>query len=245
MRIALGIPHLPGRGRDENLRRLLQTVDGPNIGPVQVFSDVEPNRAWARRMWRWGLSTGADFFLTLQDDVECYPFLPAALDALLPELSPRGILGLAGHHPGLKTVRGPWARSRHWCVGWAYGMWMPTLEGLVALDASGQGGHLTEDSFVNTFAGRTGHDIWHTTPSLVDHLTDLPSTYGNDGRHPFRRSHVRWEGWASDLTDPRYWETPSVPLLDTPRAEWTGQLGGVEMQRSGGPLRGPIVAKET
>ena len=218
--LALCIPHRPDvPARVDNVARLRRELGAEGVA-LRVLDERLPNREWARRMWRWGVASGADFFLTLQDDTELAPRFLECLRALLPSLPRSAILGLGGHHPGLRQAAAPWARSRHWVVGWAYGMWLPTLAGLVDFDASGAHPQLTEDSLVNTYAGAHGLDVWHPVPSLVDHRTDFPSTYGNDGAQPFRRSHVRWEGHdPAWLTDPGYWRPRGgalPPLLQHP-----------------------------
>jgi hypothetical protein len=200
-----------------------------------VLSDRAPNREWARTMWRWGVETGADMFVTLQDDVELAPRFLDILRAMLPAVPSRAILGLAGHHPGLNGQPGPWARSGGWVVGWAYGMSRETLRELVDFDASGIDADHTEDMFVNSFAARYGHETWHPLPSVVDHRTEIESTYGNDGRHPYRRSHVRWDGCDLNvLASPEYWRPKGEPPWIEYGPNWGGiAVAGISLPRIG------------
>jgi hypothetical protein len=240
--IALCIPHRPDiPERAENVKRILAALgeaalSGVTGCQVHVLTDLAPNRVWARRMWAWGLETGADVFLTLQDDVELAPRFLGILRAMLPAVPPSALLGLAGHHPGMKRAVGPWARSGGWVVGWAHAMRRGTLAELVARDASKVGAAENEDEFINHFVAATGREVWHPVPSPVDHRLDLASTYENDGRHPFRASHVRWDGEGVDaapLTDPAHWRVTSTP-------PWLDDLGGAPaLGGMGGPLTPP------
>lgn len=228
--IALGIPHLPDGGeRDQSLADLLAALKQPS-GPVpalagreylsvtcKIFDEKKPNRAWAHDMWQWGIATGADLFLTLQDDTEVMPRFWDALAAMLPALPPRAVLGLAGHHPGCETAYrqdARWGRTRAWVVGWAYAMHRADLVELVAYERSTDP-KLTEDSLINVWCSETGRDAWHPLPSPVDHRLDLPSTYPGNTGHTYRKSHVRWDRepeLLARMVSPDYWKIGRMPL---------------------------------
>ncbi|HLK36568.1 MAG TPA: hypothetical protein VKU41_07425 [Polyangiaceae bacterium] len=219
--VALGIPHLPdGGARDAVMAKLRRTLGTILPEHYREFTDKEPNRVWARKMWKWGLDSGAEFFLTLQNDSEVMPegFWPA-LHAMLETLPRGGILGLASVHPGAREaikLGHRWYRTRAWAIGWGYGLWREDLEALLEHEASSKDGATdNEDQFVNRFVGETDRSVWHPVPSIVDHRTELESNYGNDD-HTNRRAVVRWEGYApGELAAPGFWrlQSPKPPPL--------------------------------
>jgi hypothetical protein len=239
--IALGLPYLPSFSpeRDASLAKLKRDLalpehlgegiftapSHPQLVGYREFTDKEPNRVWARKMWKWGLETGAEFFLTLQDDVEAMPEgFWEALQAMLAHLPRGNVLGLASIHPGARELmsRGHrWFRTRAWCVGWGYGLWREDLEALVQFDAGGAAPTDTEDSFVNRFVGETGRFVWHPSVSIIDHRCDLESSYRNDD-HINRRATVRWEGFdPKELGSEGFWRPQSKqppPLIPMPQA---------------------------
>lgn len=220
--IALGIPHLPDGGprdaRVAHLRLILGTIMPSHR---REFTDKEPNAVWSEKMWRWGLETGADFFLTLQDDSDVMPegFWPA-LQAMLTVLPKGAALGLSAVHPEAIKVRAQghrWYRTQSWLVGWGYGLWREDLEELLAFreDLGEDAAALNEDSLVNAFIAATGRSTWHPVPSIVDHDTSLESNYGND-EHTCRRTVVRWDAYRpAELAAPEFWrlQGASPPLL--------------------------------
>ncbi len=223
--LALGIPHLPDRGaRDERLHALLGVIDSGAGYPerLRVFTDREPNAVWSKKMWTWGLETGAEFFLTLQDDSDLMPegFWPA-IHAMLTVLPKGAALGLSAVHPEAIKVRAQghrWYRTQSWLVGWGYGLWREDLEALLEFreELGDDAAALNEDQLVNVFISATGRSTWHPIPSIVDHDTSLESNYGNDA-HTCRRTVVRWDGYRpGELAAPEFWRLQggtAPPLL--------------------------------
>ena len=73
-----------------------------NVCPYREFTEREPNTVWAERLWQWLASTGADWCLQLQDDVEVAPELLARTPSHATESTPArkaGIVGLTSVHP--------------------------------------------------------------------------------------------------------------------------------------------------
>lgn len=243
--IALGIPHLPDGGkRDQALLELERRLwiyrrdagdayvwdaeeqakgTGPRGHQVmpRFFTDREPNAVWSKKMWRWGLDSGADFFLTLQDDSDVMPKgFWKALQAMLTVLPKGAALGLSAVHPEAIKVRAQghrWYRTMSWLVGWGYGLWREDLEALLEFreELGEDAAAMNEDQLVNAFVSATGRSTWHPVPSIVDHDTTLESNYGNDA-HTCRRTVVRWDAYRpEELAAPAFWrlQGPEPPPL--------------------------------
>lgn len=218
--IALAIPHtpwIPERAASmARLRTALSSDDPAHAGDhYRELTDRAPNAVWSVDMWRWMLDTGADFCLTLQDDVLAAPCFWPALRAMLEQL-PRGhLLGLSGVHPMAAEVarRGHrWYRTTSWVIGWAYGLWRDDLAAFLEWRTSAEGEAYTasiapngEDAVLNAWVGRAKRDVWHPVPTIVDHDVSIDSSYSNDD-HGHRRPWVTWHRYdAADLVRPDFW----------------------------------------
>ncbi len=214
--IALGIPHTPWvPERAESMARLRAEL-GNRPQFYREFDDKASNRVWARQMWNWAVETGADFFLTLQDDVMAAPCFWPALRAMLAQLPRGSSLGLTQVHPvGAEVARRGhrWYRTQAWNVGWAYGMWREDLFEFARYELAAHPA-VNEDELVNQWHGDAGKFVWHPVPTIVDHDTSIPSSYAND-HHSHRRPAVTWRGYAeADLTAPDFWKVSGeVPTL--------------------------------
>ena len=211
--IALGIPHAPWViARRASLVRLLAELAPlcPADTVSRLFAEREGNKKWSARMWAWGAASGADFFLTLQDDVIVpWCFWPA-LAAMLVHLPDRAVLGLANLHteaPDLARMGWPWVPTISYVVGWAYGMRTADLREFVRWTKKNPR-HvraLHEDQLVNRWVKDTGRATWHPIPTIAQHDLSLESTYGNDAQ-PVRWSTETWERYtALELTSPDFW----------------------------------------
>jgi hypothetical protein len=249
--IALGLPHTPWvPERVDSFDRLLSDLHivdhdgdtdeeglpscsgtepldhgkcGPSDGPTwaHIFSDRESNKVWPIKMWRWGLETKADFFLTLQDDVIIAPNFWPALRAMLKAV-PDQVIGLSAVAPGGPEIARQGHRfyaTRSHLVGWAYAMPRALLAEFVAwVDANPKNhAEMNEDQLLNEFVCATGKTTWHPVPTIVDHDVSIESTYGNDD-HTHRRATVTWRAYSeADLEDPLFWaHNGNPPLLACP-----------------------------
>lgn len=233
MKIALGIPHAAWRQeRRDSLARLLEQLGAEPLrdvtGPTEIrtFTDREPNHVWSERMWRWGLESGADFFLTLQDDSLVAPFFWQALRAMLEQLPRRAILGLAAVHPAgpeLASAGERWYRTKSWAIGWGYGLWREDLEAFLAWRAREPAERIrrtNEDTLLNDWVGSI-HDLstWHPLPTIVQHDLSLETNYpGNDREGEWRESSLTWQhvehpdghDLAEELGDPDFWRRSAL-----------------------------------
>ena len=240
-RIALGIPHaiwLPER-RDSMavLRSQLGYEEGTTASfriddtgvhdmiDVCEFTEKETNREWARRMWAWAVSTPADFFVTLNDDSRVAPNFWPVLRAMIQVLPRESILGLAAQHPEgpeLYAAGFDWYRTHAWAVGWGYGMWVSDLAEfcqweLAQPDSRWEG--KGEDSVINEWVVETDRECWHPLPSIVDHDTNLRTTYNSNDQHEFREGSMSCVGMEADITleSPDHWRrNKSIPLRKVP-----------------------------
>lgn len=249
MRIALCIPHLPGiPKRDASFADVTDALgivlheedcggrplghgmcafdDSPDH--LLFLTDREPNWSWAAKMRAWFLSTDADLFLTLQDDVIVSPRFWDELRAMAPHVPKGAALGLSSVHPMQTEIARQglrWYQTRAWLVGWAWAMWR---EDMVVYDAWCRGNEervraTNEDSMLNEWLIESGRSVWHPVPAIVDHDTSIESTYANDA-HVHRRPLVTWRDVQADLTRTEYWlpsgKEPPLLSMPSPRHCW-------------------------
>jgi hypothetical protein len=221
--IALAIPHTPWVGERQQSMARVRAQLGAWAGPYRELTERATNKVWPRRMWEWMISTGAEWCLSLQDDVLLAPYFDLALRAMIEHVPEGNVLGLSAVHPiGAEVARQThrWYRTRSWLVGWAYAMRREDLIAFLAWcdkrpDAVAA---LNEDSLINQWVIETGRSTWHPVPTIVDHDTSIGSTYAND-QHAHRRSVVTWRDYSSgSLCDPDFWLPSGEPqLLPLPR----------------------------
>jgi len=232
-RIAFGLPHTPWiEERVESLQRLhgqLGTL--PVEMPYREFTEQVPNAVWSEQMWSWGIETNADWFLTLQDDVEVSPWFWPSLHALLDTLDGLGggVLGLSSVHPIQVEIARQghrWYRTRSHLVGWAYAIRHDMLRSFMVWRSRQKlTKQMTEDSLLNHWITVCNHDTYHPVPTIVDHDTTIESSYGNDA-HVHRRPWISWRDFSEgSLTSAAFWRpSGDIPLLPTPPTHlcWTG-----------------------
>jgi hypothetical protein len=204
---ALSIPHtpwIPERVASfDRLQRLL--ANRPQY--YREFTEREPNWSWAQKLWTWGLETGASHLVQLQDDVivdsEFWPNLRAMVEAV-----PDQIIGLESVHPISRSIYeagGCWYTTNDGLIGVGYVM---PHDALIEFEAwrsnrlrPGAAQAMSEDTLIDVFCMSTGRKVWHPVPTIIDHDTEIASTYGND-KHTNRRplvTTVRGAGWEQCL----------------------------------------------
>lgn len=193
--IALGIPHTPWNApRIETMDRL-RTQLGNRPAYYREFTEKEPNHSWSTKLWAWGLATGADYLLQLQDDVqvtnEFWPHLRMMLEAV-----PDQIIGLESVHPVSQMLYergGSWYTTADGLIGVGYVFPRDVLFEFMAWRQNklrpGAIYAISEDTMIDVFCMATGRKVWHPVPTIIDHDVSLSSTYGND-HHSHRRPVV-------------------------------------------------------
>lgn len=241
MTIALAIPHTPWvPERVESMARVRMSLGYASVDTCkeccvisqvehyQEFTERASNKVWPRKMWQWGIDTGADWFLTLQDDVLLPDFFWPALKALLPHVGVNGVLGLSAVNPmGPEIARQGhrWYRTQSGIIGWAYAMRRADLVEFCAwFDAHPElVTKLNEDDLLNKWVIDTKRSAYHPVPTLVDHDTSIDSQYSND-QHAHRRASVTWRDYGEgSLTSTDFWLPSGEPQLlpvPQPRACW-------------------------
>jgi hypothetical protein len=210
---ALGIPHTPWvPERVESLRhleRVLGTdaldIETSQLGGVicRLFTDKAANWEWSQKLWGWACSTEATHLLQLQDDCRVGPEFWSALRAMV-EAKPDDVIGLES----VLSVGQQWYSTSDGLIGVAYVVPIPALRDFLTWRATQLRGAgyklLNEDQQLGLWCFATGRRVLHPSVTIVDHDTDLPSTYGND-RHTYRKpahSSVRGdklpESWAGE-----------------------------------------------
>jgi hypothetical protein len=229
MKIGLAIPHapwVPGRGESfARLMRELKSVDAPCLLiDHAVFGEKEPNWSWSRKLWSWGMFGKHDYLVQLQDDVLVAPAFWAALSAMLTAL-PDQVIGLESAHPAMRTLSRDghrWCTSRAWMVGVGYVIPRAALAELMKFRESfdAEARRTNEDEFIARWCVATGRSVWHPMPTIIDHDTDVASTYGNDA-HTHRRPVVTWRDYSSrELSEPAFWKpSEDVPMVTNPHLE--------------------------
>lgn len=191
------------------------TRDPWPVTHYREFRDREPNGEWSRKLWTWGLETGADFLLQIQDDVIVTPRFWDHLSAMLAAV-PRQIIGLETVHDRSKQLH---ASGVRWCttadglVGVAYVLPRQVLDTFLRWSASGlvEGWQADEDMLIDCFALATGQRIWHPLPTIIDHDVSLVSNYGHEN-HTHRRPPVTLVGHP-DGWQPHDWTPNGTPHL--------------------------------
>ncbi len=220
MTFALGIPHTPWiPERVDSLARLADALYSETMPTPQLFAEREPNHAWSKKMWEWGVGTGADHFVQVQDDTIPAPSFWPILSAMV-AAAPDSLIALQGAHPIFRALARDghhWAQSSAWVVGCGYVIPRALLVELVAFrEANDAAAKLTnEDEVIAAFAMAAKHPVLHPIPTIIKHDVSLPSTYGNDG-HIHRTATVTWEEYgAAELVDPAFWRIDRPPPIVT------------------------------
>lgn len=228
MRISLAITHTPWiESRRPPFNRLLQAL-GPdhllgvleNWEAYKVFDEKAPNYVWSAHMWEWAAAQDVDYCLFLQDDAivpdNFRPLLESMLSGMWEE--PPAIIGLEVAHPAAHALHEEgyrWFTTADALIGVGYIVsrhflkrfldWRMGLEPDVIRKVS-------EDTLLGLFCALDGTRILHPLPTIVDHDTSIPSTYGND-KHTNRRPLVTWNN-ALARANPDFWApVPRVPHM--------------------------------
>lgn len=185
------------------------------------FRDKCHHTVWATDMWRFFEDSGADWGLSLQDDVIPAPNFWKVLHAIMGAVPDDvEVICLESAHPQtplLHVADEPWFSVSEGLIGVAYlarpktyaafrqwretklkpGAWFPGPQ------------CITEDTLFGHFCLNTGRAIYCPTRTIVDHNVNIPSTNGPAfDAHPNRRPKVRWDNAGIPLEvyeDPAYW----------------------------------------
>jgi hypothetical protein len=231
--IALAVPHAPWI--TERARMMGELREALDIGPslevgeacskaglvaYKEFTDRCHWSKWARDSWRWGYDSRADWFVTLQDDVEVAPNFWPALAAMLEAWDGECISLAATHSMGAEVARTGRRSYRTMKVtGWGWAMPRGMLSGLLEYCEEGMIPRFRhehpkdgEDTFIASFL--KGHGIMpkHPVPTIVDHRFCASTNVGFDD-HTHRKSTVTWRGYKpEDMASPEWWRTASTDL---------------------------------
>ncbi len=204
IRFSLAIAHTPWMPeRVASYERLCESLSLGDFAPFKCFDEKALNHVWSAQMWEWSATQDADWCVFLQDDAVVAPDFFTRLSDIIVADGPGDVIGLQVAHPaaiplalegcaGFTTADG--------IVGVGYAVKRTTLEIFLkwrALLAPEALEAITEDSLLGLFCATRGLRVYHPIPTIVDHDTSLPSTFGNDG-HTNRRSRVRWD---TELTE--------------------------------------------
>jgi hypothetical protein len=200
-KFTLAIPHASWEpSRVASLDRLLAQLRTPKDTTLRIFSDREPNHVWSVKVWRSLLElpeNQATHLLQLQDDCQVNPDSFWADLTQIVATFPNEIIGLESVHPISEKIHAtgavPWYTTTDGLIGVAYVLPRPVVVRLLdwrinslRADAAKK---LNEDQLIGLFCATTNRRIYHPVPTIVDHDTQIPSTYGNDA-HSFRRPAV-------------------------------------------------------
>lgn len=172
-------------------------------------------------MWRHSLETESGWHLFLQDDVLPAPYFWPALQAMLAAV-PDQVIGLEAAHPAgqrLALEGHRWYTTADMLIGPGYVMPRAALGEFLRWRREelrpGAVEAINEDTLIGVWAWATGRRIWHPVPTIIDHDTEIESTYGN-GAHKHRRPTVTWRdgdvlGFAAGaLEGPDWWRKDGV-----------------------------------
>ncbi len=193
---ALGIPHTPWiPARVASLERLRGSLD--LIHDFRIFADRAPNHVWSAQMWHWAAETGTTHFLQLQDDVIVTPQFWKVLRAMVSAV-PDQLIGLES----VLEYPGPWYTTSDGLIGVGYVFPMLPLREFLEWRAhalcKGAVESIDEDTLIDVWCVAIGRRIWHPVPTIIDHDTDIKSTYGHE-HHSHRRPKVTWKDRSTDV----------------------------------------------
>lgn len=208
---ALAIPHTPWVPERVKSMASLKAQLGNRPVYYKEFSEREPNWSWSQKLWDWAAHTDATHLVQLQDDVRvmgCFwPELRKMVEAV-----PDAMIGLESvFDPG-----GTWYTSGDGMIGVGYVIPIWMLQVFLEWRGKLRPGaiqELNEDQMLGLFAYDTRQPIWHPVPTLIDHDTSLPSSYGND-EHTHRRpekSAVRGDALPQSWAVPKQYQ--SIPRM--------------------------------
>jgi len=163
-------------------------------GQSRVFSDREPNYVWSERMWTWAAVGVATHFLTLQDDAIVAPGFWGHLETLI-ALFPDQVIGLEAAYRGGESILTSWYTTPDMLIGVGYVVPIPLLREFLVWRCTLRKGAIesvTEDTLLAVWCLASGHRIFHPVPTIIDHDTEIASSYGND-HHSYRRPSVTWK----------------------------------------------------
>jgi len=222
LKIQVHIPHTPWvPERVAHLQTMLEKLPED----TKLYTERVPNWVWSEMMWRRASEmSGVTHHLVLNDDV----LLPANFMAMLTAMitaRPDMVIGLETAHPAARTLA---IKGQKWCttsdglIGVGYVLPHSDMVSLVewrdTMLVTGATQRISEDTLIDVWAMSTWRLIWHPVPTIIDHDTELVSTYGNE-HHAYRRPSVTWKdgdvcGWTDeDLTDPAFWHSTITPHL--------------------------------
>jgi hypothetical protein len=194
---SLGIPHCPWKPeRVLSLSRLVTQLGLRGGVTSRLFTDRAPNWQWSSDMWRWAAESGASHFVSLQDDAIVSPRFWIELTAMV-EVYPNAVIGLESVHPQCTEAleRGDrMITTSDGLIGVGYVVPVPKLRRFLEWRGNlikGAVESITEDTLLCVWCISTGERIYHPVPTIIDHDTDIPSTYDNDA-HKHRRPLVTW-----------------------------------------------------
>lgn len=209
MRFCLAIPHTPWIPERvvtlDRLKSQLADTGEMDTVPFRVLGGKAPNHVWSAEMWEWMAEQDVDWCVQLQDDALVAPDFFDRLSALIAAASvdgecPYPIIGLQVPHPMAPFLAQQWDvrgfTTSDGLVGVGYAVRIDTLKEFLNWRATalkeGALEHITEDTLLGMYAMVSGKHVYHPIPTIVDHDTAIPSSYGND-HHPMRKSLVRWD----------------------------------------------------
>lgn len=218
-RFSLAISHTPWvPERVESMKRLQASLDG-FAGDYEVFCDKEPNHIWSEKMWAWAAGTDAEWCVFLQDDAVVAPDFFTRLDVICYEAhkAKAVVVGLQSPHPCGVPLAAEHRRGYTTCDG-VIGVGNAVKREALATFLEwrshdlkpGAIEALTEDTLLGLWCAVNHQKIYHPLPTIVDHDTELSSTYGNDS-HALRRSAVRWDTEVQ-LGDASYRDAPIIHM---------------------------------
>ena len=219
--IAIAIPHASHHAaRTVSLNRLLLQIGNGAVVP-RVFADREPHWQWSKKLWRYGLESGAAWLVQVQDDVQVPQTFVWACEAAL-EGAPTNcdVVALFGIHPLARELARQgqrWYTTRAWLMGNGYALRRSFLETFVPwVEANEETARVTcEDALINRYCVETGRSVFHTMPSLVEHDLSLPSTWGQQAagmgldrpeNHGHRKATVSYLDYNEiEIARPDFW----------------------------------------
>ena len=212
--------------------------------PYREITEREPNWAWSRRMWGWGVEQTVTHGIYLQDDLYISDDFWLVVDAMVRAV-PNRVISLISNHPLSERSL---ASGHAWflmcdCLGSGY--IFPTMLMKAFLDWRDGLGEVArtynEDFLITCWQFLTGRRSWCPVPTVIQthHDDEVQTTNAREARYLFRQAYITWKLASAaglPITTRDYWLPTTYSPIDFGFHVQHRQAAGID-SRTGLPMQ--------